>query len=72
MIGKIIGALAGKKLAERTSGMSGTGGLVAGIAASSLLKRVGPLGLAAAMAGGYLIKRKRDRKPTGYDGSIDR
>jgi hypothetical protein len=72
MIGKIIGALAGKKLAERTSGMSGTGGVIAGVAASSLLKRVGPLGLVAALAGGYLFKRSRDHKMAGSSGPIGR
>ncbi|HUD92233.1 hypothetical protein [Sphingobium sp.] len=62
MIGKIVGALAGKKLAGRTPGMSATGGLVLGAAATSLLKRVGPFGLAAALVGSYLIKRNHVRK----------
>ena len=61
MIGKIIGALAGKRIAERTSGGNGAGGLVMGVAATSLLKRAGPFGLVAALAG-YLLKRRRDRE----------
>lgn len=66
MIGKIVGAFAGKKLAERSSGVSGTGGLVMGAAATSILKRVGPLGLIAALAGGYVIKRQLDQKSPPY------
>ena len=70
MIGKIIGALAGKKLAQRTSGMSGASGLVAGVAATSLLRRVGPLGLVAALAASYLVKRRRDQNHNEPVGSI--
>lgn len=62
MIGKIIGALAGKRMAEHTSGLSGPSGLVMGVAAASLLKRAGPIGLVATLAGSYLLNRRRDQK----------
>ncbi len=66
MIGKIFGALAGKRIAEHTSGKNGAGGLVMGVAATSLLKRAGPLGLVAALAGSYFLKRRRDHQTASY------
>jgi len=69
MIGKVIGALAGKRLARSTSGLSESGGLIAGAASAAVLKRLGSLGLIAAIAGGYAVMVFRDRKEsTGTDG----
>lgn len=68
MIGKIFSALAVKRIAERTSGMSGASGLAMGVAATSLLKRASPLGLVAALAGSYLLKRRRDQKTISHPG----
>ncbi|MES2156226.1 MAG: hypothetical protein V4512_00340 [Pseudomonadota bacterium] len=65
MIGNLIGALVGKKVASHTAGMSETGGLVAGLAATTLLKRAGPVGLIMVLAGGYAIKHHLDRKNGG-------
>lgn len=62
MIGKIIGAIAGKKASEHLSGVGGTGGAVLGVAAASLARRLGPLGLIAAAAGGYAIKHVLDKQ----------
>lgn len=61
MIGKIIGALAGEKLAKR-SGISGTGGALLGAGAATLLRRLGPVGLIAAAVGGYALKKHRDKQ----------
>jgi len=57
VIGKIVSAVVGKKIAERTSGMSeGTGALI-GVAAATVLRRLGPVGFVAAATGGLLAKR---------------
>ena len=59
MIGKIIGAVAGKKIAERYG--NGTKGALIGAAAPFLLRRAfGPLGLA--VGGGYLAKKYYDSR----------
>lgn len=59
MIGKIIGAVAGKKIAERYG--NGAKGAMIGAAAPFLLRRAfGPLGLA--VGGGYLAKKYYDSR----------
>lgn len=63
MIGKIIGAIAGKKIAEQTAGgLGGTGGALLGIGAATLARRLSPLGLVAIAAGGYALKRYSERQ----------
>lgn len=62
MIGKIIGAVAGKRIAERAGGGSGAGGALLGVGAVTLLRRLGPVGLIAAAAGGYALKKHRDKQ----------
>lgn len=62
MIGKILGAVAGKKAAQHIDGLGDTGGALLGMGAATLLRRLGPLGLIAAAAGGYAIKRAADRR----------
>ncbi len=62
MIGKILGAVAGKKAAQHIDGLGDTGGALLGVGAASLLRRLGPLGLIAATAGGFAIKHVVDRK----------
>lgn len=62
MIGKIIGAVAGKKLADNVSGLGGASGAVLGIGAVTLARRLGPVGLVAAAAGGYALKRYLERR----------
>lgn len=62
MIGKIIGAIAGKKLADQTTGVGGTGGALLGIGAATLARRLGPVGLIAAAAGGYAVKRHLEKR----------
>ena len=71
MIGKLIGATVGAKTASSVSGgIGGAGGallgagamvLVSGVSAS-MIKRLSPLGIIAAAAGGYAMKRYMDKR----------
>ena len=62
MFGKILGGIVGAKAAEQVSGVGGTGGALLGVGAVALVKRFGPIGLIAALAGGYAFKRYRDKQ----------
>lgn len=65
MIGKIIGGIAGAKAANHVRGIGGAGGALLGVGTATLLRRLSPLGIVAAVAGGYALKRyadKRDKK----------
>ena len=62
MLGKIIGGIAGAKAANHVRGVGGTGGALFGIGAAALAKRLGPIGLIAALAGGYAFKRYKDKQ----------
>lgn len=62
MIGKLIGALVGKRAAQHVSGVSETGGVLLGAAAVPVAKRLGLLGVIAVAAGGYALKRHLDRE----------
>lgn len=71
MIGKIAGAVLGRKLAGRYNG--GTGLLVGALAPAIARRAFGPLGLA--IGGGYLAKkyydgRKARRAAPPYRGSL--
>ena len=62
MIGKIVGAMIGKRVAERTrGGVDSTGGALLGAlaipAARMVARRLGPMGLAAVALGGFAAKR---------------
>lgn len=61
MIGKLIAAAAGQRVAQRLSGGSGPAGALAGIVAASVLRRLGPAGIIAAVAGGYMLKKHSDK-----------
>ena len=63
MIGKIIGGIAGARLAKREpGGVKGPGGALLGGGAATLAQRLSPLGLVALAAGGYAFKRYRDKR----------
>ncbi|MEZ5743646.1 MAG: hypothetical protein R3D89_07945 [Sphingomonadaceae bacterium] len=63
MIGKIIGAFAGSKLANSTSkGLGGPMGAAAGVAVATAAKRLSLPALVAITAGGWLVKKALDRK----------
>lgn len=70
MIGKILGAVIGSKAAaSHAGGLGGTGGALMGAGAAALLRRMGPVGLVAAVVGGYALKRysdKRDARTAGH------
>jgi hypothetical protein len=62
MFGKIIGGIVGAKAASRISGVNEGGGALLGIGAAALARRLGPVGLIAAIAGGYAFKRYKDKQ----------
>jgi hypothetical protein len=62
MIGKIVGALVGRELGQR-SGRGGTGMLTGALAAGAL-RRMGPLGLI--LGGAYVAKKAMDRRRGRY------
>jgi hypothetical protein len=62
MIGKLIGAIAGAKAAEHARGVNGPGGAALGAVAVVLARRFGPMGMIAAAAGGYALKRYNEKR----------
>ena len=62
MLGKIIGGIAGAKAANHVRGVNEPGGALLGIGAAALARRLGPVGLIAALAGGYAFKRYKDKQ----------
>lgn len=63
MLGKILGAVIGSKAAKsQPGGLGGTGGALFGMGAAALARRMGPVGLIAAAAGGYAWKRYNDKR----------
>ena len=62
MIGKIIGGIAGAKAADHIRGINEPGGALLGIGAAALARRIGPIGLIAALAGGYAFKRYSENR----------
>jgi len=57
MIGNLVGAAVGKRFARRVSGSGGRTGAVLGASIPFLLRRMGPMGFLATVAGGYALKR---------------
>jgi|GEM_PF-2233040 hypothetical protein len=70
VIGKIVSAMVGKKIAERTPGLSEGGGALIGLAAATVMRRMGPLGFVAAAGGGWLATRylakRQERQAQAY------
>lgn len=62
MLGRIIGAIAGVKAAEHVRGVNGAAGALLGMAAPTILRRIGPLGLISAVGGGYAYKKYAERR----------
>lgn len=72
LLGKVIGAVAGRAAARQLSGVgAGPLGMVAGAVLPFVLRRFGPLGMIGMALGGYAIKRiaeaegKREAKVAG-------
>lgn len=70
MIGKIVGAIAGSQVAKHVRGIDGTGGAVLGVAATAVLRRMGPVGLVATAVGGYALKKYADRRKAAQTGTV--
>lgn len=64
MIGKVLGAFLGGKVAQQTRGVAGPTGAALGVIAPMLLRRLSWPAIAALGVGGYLAKRLVDRGPT--------
>ena len=63
MIGKLIGAFAGSKLANSTrNGIDGPMGAALGVAAATVAKRVSLPMLVALTAGGWLVNKAMNKK----------
>ena len=62
MIGKIIGAVAGKKAADHMRGVSGPTGAILGATAPMLLRRLSLPAMLAIAAGGYAFKRYNEKQ----------
>ncbi len=58
MLGKIFGAVAGNQIAQHVRGINGPGGALLGAGAVAVARRLGPVGLVAAVAGSYVLKKK--------------
>ncbi|ABC64567.1 hypothetical protein ELI_12375 [Erythrobacter litoralis HTCC2594] len=62
MIGKMIGALVGGKLAQNARGIGGPTGAVIGAAVPMVLRRLSLPAMVAMGVGGYAVKKYMDRK----------
>ena len=62
MIGKIIGAFVGDRVAKQTSGMGGATGAALGVVAASAIRRLSLPAMVVLGAGGYLAKRHLDKR----------
>lgn len=61
MIGKLVGAFVGDKLAKQTSQFGGATGAVLGVAAASVLRRMSLPMMIVLGAGGYVAKKMIDK-----------
>ena len=64
MIGRVVGALFGAEM-QRQRGQNGLKGAAMGVVATSVLRRMGPLGLL--IGGAYVAKKALDRRRQGRD-----
>lgn len=62
MIGKIIGAFVGDKIAKQTSGVGGATGAALGVVAATAVRRLSLPAMIALGAGGYLAKKYFDKQ----------
>lgn len=61
MLGKIVGAMVGERVSRHVSSVSGVGGALLGAGATSVIRRLGPVGLIAAGIGAYALKRHQEK-----------
>ncbi|GMM93443.1 hypothetical protein [Qipengyuania sp. MTN3-11] len=62
MIGKVIGAFVGDRLAKQTGGINGATGAALGVVATTLVRRLSLPAMLAIGAGGYLAKKLADKQ----------
>ena len=62
MIGKIIGAFVGDRLAKQSNAVGGASGAALGVVASTVLRRVSLPAMVALGVGGYAAKKFFDKK----------
>ena len=62
MLGKIIGGIIGAKAAKGRGGVDQSGGALMGVASVAIARRFGLPGMIAAAAGGYALKRYKEKK----------
>ena len=65
MIGKVIGAFIGDKIAKQTSSVGGASGAALGVIAATMLRRMSLPAMLALGAGGYLAKKMADKGTAG-------
>lgn len=62
MLGKMIGAIVGGNIAEKTRGVSGPTGAILGAAIPAVIARMSIPGMIAMGVGGYFVKKHLDKK----------
>lgn len=62
MIGKVIGAFMGDRIAKQTKGVGGATGAALGVLATTVLRRMSLPAMLALGAGGYAAKKFMDKK----------
>ncbi|MXO59917.1 hypothetical protein GRI89_10235 [Altererythrobacter salegens] len=62
MIGKIIGAILGKQVADHSASISGPTGAILGAVSGTVLRRASLPALIGLAAGGYALKKYKDRR----------
>ncbi|UIP07201.1 hypothetical protein LY632_02020 [Erythrobacter sp. SDW2] len=62
MIGKMIGAIIGGNIAEKTRGVNGTTGALVGAAVPAMIARLSIPTMLAMGVGGYFLKKHLDKK----------
>ena len=62
MIGKVIGAFVGDRIARQTKGMGGAGGAALGVIAASVVRRMSLPAMVALGVGGYVAKKVLDKQ----------
>ncbi|MAQ28759.1 MAG: hypothetical protein CL950_01995 [Erythrobacter sp.] len=67
MIGKVIGAFVGDRLAKQTGGIGGASGAALGVVATTVLRRMSLPAMLALGVGGYVAKRVLDKREEGSD-----
>lgn len=65
MIGKIIGAFVGDRLARQTNAIGGAGGAALGVVATTVLRRMSLPAMVVLGVGGYAAKKVFDKRQAG-------